>query len=71
MSAKEMFEELGFKIYKGYTFTTKYDLIAYTDGDTYIYFYTDKKIEFRNDISVDYKIFQAINKQVEELGWNK
>ena len=70
MSAKEMFEKLGFKIYKDYRFKTDNDLIAYTDDDTYIYFYKNKIIEFRNDAGVDYAIFKAINKQIEELGWN-
>ena len=47
------------------------DLIAYTDEETYIYFYKSKLIEFRNDGGVDYRVFQAINKQVEELGWEE
>ena len=70
MSAREMFEKLGFQIYKNYKFKTDEDLIAYTNGGVYIYFYKNKTIEFRCDFGVGYKVYEAINKQIEELGWN-
>lgn len=69
MSAKEMFKELGYGKFTG-TDTKWQDYIEYQNGSKYIWFYFDTKtIEIRFDFDV--KILQAINKQVEELGWNK
>lgn len=71
MSAKEMFEKLGWKYLEDY----KYCLFRYKNENenpyAFIYFYGDKTIEIRSDYSQSYKVLQAINKQVEELGWNE
>ena len=72
MKAKEMFEELGYKLDKEARFGA---VVSYTqycrDGCCRIYdlcFY-NKSIEVQEDY-ISYKLLQAINKQVEELGWN-
>jgi len=69
MTAKEMFEKLGFEEYKNYRIRTKDDIIAYKNEmlDCYIYFYDYKAIELRCDKALNIEIYQAINKQVEEL----
>lgn len=66
-SAKEMFEDLGYKlindkniIYKGTHFTGRI---------IYIAFFSDKQILITQSIGIEE--LQAINKQVQELGWNK
>ena len=78
MKAKEMFEKLGYKQvennanYIGY----KYE---FSDGSsiysTIRFYLPQQEIEFyyNDDIlnSIDVEELQAINKQVEELGWNK
>ena len=74
MSAKEMFEELGYEKYK------------YSNGIRYTNSQTEQNIEFENggfinvydttpnkpnDIEVlIVEEIQVINKQIEELGWN-
>ncbi len=78
-TAKEMFEELGFKIVK-----TPYEkLICYMTDDTYfnrkIEVWIDSKIIYNNLVYGDFEmkgscplnkeLLQAINKQAEELGW--
>ena len=66
MSAKEMFEELGYKQINNDNYSTCY---SNEEENYYIYFYNYwKKIEVLHDITM--KQLQAINKQVEELGWN-
>jgi hypothetical protein len=67
MTANEMFEKLGYKlindkniVYKGTHFTGRIIHIA---------FFSDKKILITQSIGIEE--LQAINKQVEELGWNK
>ena len=68
MSAKEMFKKLGFNQFICCP-VEKQDYIEYQNDDNYIWFYPDTKtIEIRFDFNID--ILQAINKQVEELGWN-
>ena len=66
MSAREMFEKLGYDLLHN----IKYQIMYYNSiYDTYIYFYkTRKHIEITNEITSEE--LQAINKQVEELGWN-
>lgn len=70
MSAKEMFEKLGYEereetyclnCVKSY-FNKKIMNI--------IYFDSDKTIDVSNLI-ISYELLKAINKQVEELHWNK
>lgn len=64
-SAKEMFEDLGYKIYYENELTLCY---INEENDDYIYFYIHcKKIEVLHDITI-YEL-KAINKQIEELGW--
>lgn len=65
-SAKEQFEELGYDMY-----VNKYSSIEYVDWeeDKHIWFYlTYKTIEI-GEFDINIKELQAINKQVEELGW--
>lgn len=69
MSAKEMFEKLGYKLLEKYD-----DVITYYNAeyDRYIYFYSlTYVIEIGNeDREFNYEELQAINKQVEELHWH-
>lgn len=72
MSAKEMFEELGYKLDKEPRFGSTISYTQYySDGCYRIYdlvFY-DKTIEVQEE-HINLKLLKAINKQVEELGWN-
>ena len=65
MSAKELFEELGFDLVE----TTPYMMYYHNEeNDVYIWFYNNSKtIEIVNEFTLD--ILQAINQQVNELGW--
>lgn len=66
MTAKEMFEELGYDLVE----TTPYMMYYYNEeNNIYIWFYNSETIEIVNEFTLD--ILKAINKQVEELGWNK
>ena len=68
MSAKEMFEKLGYKQDIHFS-CIEYD---YNDEDDIkcIYFWcSDMTVEA--NFAFDIKVLQAINKQVEELGRNK
>lgn len=77
MKAKEMFEKLGYKqdIYNN----SAYQVIKYyNDKHTSILFcidnknFTNKSIEKEgNEPLITLEELQAINKQVEELGWNE
>lgn len=80
MTAKEMFEKLGYAIDIGCLGIIRYAKhdINY-NIDYYIRFYKDLK-EFNGNkvddneilpIDIDLNLLQAINKQVEELGWNE
>lgn len=80
MNAKEMFEKLGFKYNKNcYEYPLKYDKkrkvesILEVDEDSFSFYQVDKVITIWKDgrgITLDFKELQAINKQIEELGWN-
>ena len=72
MTAKEMFEQLGYMQDKEPRFGS---IISYTkyckDGCCRL----DDLVFFKNGISIEesfitHELLQAINKQVEELGWN-
>ena len=64
-SARELFEELGYKEEHHIAYIKYYN----QREDYYIWFYKDSKtIEAR--FNIDVKTLKAINKQVEELGWN-
>lgn len=75
MTAKEMFEELGYKIkyhienskllFIGYTFDKNTDVL-----ECEIMFNVRAKV-FLSNMWIDNKLYKAINKQIEELGWNK
>ena len=76
-SAREMFEELGYiqSINDDKEIVYNYD---FEDFSTYSYICfnkSDEKIEMENNFIVGCDItirtLQAINKQIEELGWNK
>lgn len=80
MSAKKMFEELGYK----FKFHEDLNCIEFNnakeDGEDYdteghIYFYLDKKSIHIDSINDYYYIgiseINAINKQIAELGWLK
>ena len=65
MKAKEMFEKLGYKLQMDYPYLQYHNL----ETDTYIWFYGETKtIEIQFDITMD--LLKAINKQIEELGWD-
>ena len=77
MSAKEMFEELG---YETDLFWQKDHTIEYLKREEDDFFETSvvSSIIFNKRLKkiklcgiIDIKDIQAINKQVEELGWNK
>ena len=76
MSAKEMFEELDFQwketkdiieysksSFKHFTFLAKEKITFYKE-DYFRYFHLDGIFQISEDL------LQAINKQIEELGWN-
>lgn len=75
MKAKEMFEKLGYeyskvgeKIY--YEIPNPYELGGHSP---FVIFYTVNQYWDTNivEINKDKELIKAINKQVEELGWNK
>lgn len=79
-SAKEQFEELGYKEIFNNTITVTYKKI-YKDRTIVICFYKKHKkiakfraglclfLQEEKDVAINLKELQAINKQVEELGW--
>jgi len=74
MTAKEMFEKLGYKQTINKTYTLEYRYFTYTKSFS-VKFRKDKKRVYENGRLIDdYKNYlgelgEAINKQVEELGW--
>lgn len=64
-SARELFKELGYDLVE----ITPYMMYYYNEeNDVYIWFYNKRKtIEIVNEFTLD--ILQAINQQVNELGW--
>lgn len=70
MTAKEMFIDLNFKQYSNERVIEYIDIF---NTDFHITFYLIEKVISGNqtyDYVCDIKMLQAINKQVEELGWN-
>lgn len=71
MTAKEMFEELGF-VYTETPYHISYTYEIRDCSDDYweigICFKKDEK-EIFSEIDITLDILKAINKQVEELGW--
>jgi hypothetical protein len=74
MSAKEMFEKLGYEqfIKNDVIYYHKTTHIPKAYGGTIIYHinFILKDKELFASKNLDYKELQAINKQIEELGWN-
>lgn len=70
MNAKKLFEKLGYELLEKHADVITYYSVEY---DRYIYFYPlAHTIEIGNeDREFYYEELQAINKQVEELEWNK
>lgn len=77
MTAKEMFEELGYEYNECY-FEQELDEITYSKDGEYtpqIMFSLNHKVvkvyrQENKSSSFDMKLLKAINKQIEELGWN-
>ena len=78
--ADEMFEELGFKKVKDTDIEVQYDYDAMIMGDRCTHTILIAKVgkivfskhkESNENMGVGIKELQAINKKVEELGWNE
>lgn len=73
MKAREMFEELGFEC-DSYEFTIRYykEFRDY-DDESYTLDIVFRLIEQKlfSDFDIDMKLLKAINKQIEELGWDE
>lgn len=77
MSAKEMFEKLGyeFKKEKGIGIVY-YKFVSNEDKENLCGYDWENKVTFfekqvYSDKYINMDLLQAINKQIEELGWNK
>lgn len=75
MSAKEMFRKLGYKyIKRDFEIIYQYTKNEYIEDYRYIKFdIKNKKIElcdWQSEFNLSLEELKAINKQVEELGWN-
>ena len=65
MTAKEMFEALGYEYKQN---NVNQICVCNIDNDEWLWFYLDKKtFEYNEEISME--LLKVINKQVEELGW--
>lgn len=71
MTAKEMFEKLGF--YEDKQHSSISSIIVYRQARKgySLYFDCDKTLDLVGGVIIDLNLLQAINKQIEELGWNK
>lgn len=71
MTAREMFEKLGYIERPKNEYYTDAELIYDTKKSFYhsIYFDKDKTIDVSNPI-ITLDLLKAINKQIEELGWD-
>lgn len=78
MKAKDMFEELGYKLDEDYMKETpdciKYVLIKGSFGNSEfavkrIYFWSDDKVLSFGEHDITLEEYKAIQKQIEELGW--
>lgn len=78
MTAKELFEELGYEYYEDDGFNCykkekrrliEPDYISFDRLEREVFMLNSSKNS--NGVILDMKLLQAINKQVEELGWNK
>lgn len=64
MTAKEMFEELGYELKDGYS-----NIVYENINNNSIIFWTNENITFQVKY-ISAKLLTAVNKQIEELGWN-
>lgn len=65
MSAKEMFEELGYEYEPN---EVNQICISNTHSDEWLWFYLDRKtFEYNEEIYIE--LYKAINQQCKELGW--
>ena len=75
MTAKEMFEKLGYELVDTNSAGVKLTMISYYNYETTstINFWApiNIDIDLQNSERLTVKHIQAINKQVEELEWNK
>ena len=70
MSAKEMFEKLGYEKYERYDDTGYYIEYFKTDEECdNIIFYESKTFSIGEYCLCDMRILQAINQQIKELNW--
>ena len=86
MSAKEMFEQLGYKLisygdkelvnYRKYQQDNIFEQVVFNNnqkkfwcGVTIVKNFDTLIEKHTNPISIDLSLLQAINKQIEELGW--
>lgn len=67
MTAKEMFEKLGFKLDEYFKYATVWEKESFPQCT--IYFYREKEIEIVTHYAINMKVLEAINKQVEEKRW--
>ena len=76
MSAKEMFENLGYKVYLRKS-NKEFLCYRWLETEVYIRFNLIDKMILKyhscsdNARAISIDELQAINKQIEELGWNK
>lgn len=72
-SARELFEELGYTKLEQHDDISNYIKYISNDEDfDFITFYCDDKTFCIGEyVLCNFKLLQAINKQIEELGWNK
>ena len=74
-SAREMFEELGFELVETNSAGVKLTMIEYYNFETTstINFWTpiNIDIDLQNSEHLTVKHIQAINKMIEELGWDE
>nr|DAQ16390.1 MAG TPA: hypothetical protein [Caudoviricetes sp.] len=77
-SARELFEELGYEYYEDDGFNCyKKEKRRLIEPDYILFDRLEREVFMSNSsknsngVILDMKLLQAINKQVEELGWNK
>ena len=71
-TAKKMFEKLGYEYEESFDGTSIYYYKKYNNLNLEIVFNKDEKNYcFTYAVKIDFKLLQAINQQVKELGWNE
>ena len=69
LTAKEMFEKLGYEYCPNEEHFSMNAIVVYRKGLNSIYFDFDKTIDIGCKI-IGIDLWKAINKQIEELGWD-